>query len=53
MKGIIPGCTVDPSRVSVGQLFALEFVFVLIGLFMAFGVGLDPRQGKIYGQSCP
>ncbi|QIW97353.1 hypothetical protein AMS68_002871 [Peltaster fructicola] len=47
--GVIPGCTVDTTLVSPGQLFALEFMFVLAGVFMAFGVGLDPRQAKTYG----
>lgn len=31
-------------------MFVLEFMFGMAGVFMAFGVGLDPRQGKIYGQ---
>ena len=30
-------------------MFALEFMFGFAGIFMAFGVGLDPRQSKIYG----
>lgn len=47
--GVIPGCTVDASVVSPGQMFAYEFMFGLAGIFMAFGVGLDPRQAKIYG----
>ncbi|KAF2716100.1 MIP transporter [Polychaeton citri CBS 116435] len=47
--GLIPGCTVDTTMVSVGQMFTLEFMFGLTAIFMAFGVGLDPRQGKIYG----
>lgn len=48
-QGAIPGCTVDPAQVSPGQLFALEYLFALALIFLAFGVGLDPRQGKVFG----
>lgn len=48
-KGVIPGCTVDPDTVSPGQLFALEFVFCQVLIFLAIGLGLDPRQGRVYG----
>ncbi|KAF2158423.1 hypothetical protein M409DRAFT_71658 [Zasmidium cellare ATCC 36951] len=48
-QGVIPGCTVDPNVVSPGQLFALELVFCQLLIFLAIGVGLDPRQGKVYG----
>ncbi|KAK4505120.1 hypothetical protein PRZ48_003083 [Zasmidium cellare] len=48
-KGVIPGCTVEPDLVSPGQLFALELVFCQLLIFLAIGVGLDPRQGKVYG----
>ncbi|KAK5116691.1 hypothetical protein LTR62_007365 [Meristemomyces frigidus] len=47
--GVIPGCTVDPSLVSPGQLFVLEYMFAQALIFTAFGVGLDPRQGKVFG----
>ncbi|KAK1808885.1 hypothetical protein LTR12_016750 [Friedmanniomyces endolithicus] len=47
--GIIPGCTVDPTLVSPGQLFVLEYLFSQALIFTAFGVGLDPRQGKVFG----
>lgn len=46
---MIPGCTVDPTAVSRGQLFVLEYMFAQALLFTAFGVGLDPRQAKIFG----
>lgn len=46
-QGVIPGCTVDATQVSPGQYFALEYIFVQALLFLAFGVGLDPRQQKI------
>nr|OQO20219.1 hypothetical protein B0A51_11626 [Rachicladosporium sp. CCFEE 5018] len=49
--GVIPGCTVDPSLVSPGELFVLEYMFGLSLVFLAFGVGLDPRQGKVFGPS--
>jgi hypothetical protein len=48
-QGAIPGCTVDPAQVSPGQLFALEYMFALGLIFLGFGVGLDPRQGKTLG----
>ncbi|KAK0926669.1 hypothetical protein LTR57_004124 [Friedmanniomyces endolithicus] len=47
--GVIPGCTVDPTLVSPGQLFVLEYLFSQALIFTAFGVGLDPRQGKVFG----
>lgn len=49
MQDVIPGCTVDAAHVSAGQLFALEYVFAQALIFTAFGVGLDPRQSKIFG----
>lgn len=47
--GVIPGCTVDPALVSRGQLFALEYMFAFVLIFLAFGVGLEPRNAKVYG----
>jgi hypothetical protein len=49
LQGVIPGCTVDPTQVSPGQLFVLEYMFSLGLIFLAFGVGLDPRQAKVIG----
>ena len=43
------GCFVDTSLVPVDEAFLLEFIFCLILIFLSFGVGLDPRQGAIYG----
>ncbi|KAJ5359570.1 MIP transporter [Penicillium cataractarum] len=43
------GCAVELSDVPVDEAFLLEFIFTLILIFLSFGVGLDPRQGKIYG----
>ena len=35
--------------VSPGQLFVLEYTFCQVLIFIAFGIGLDPRQGKTLG----
>lgn len=43
------GCFVDTSLVPVDDAFLLEFIFCLLLIFLSFGVGLDPRQGTIYG----
>ena len=43
------GCTVDTAEVTLGQMFALELMFGLTAIFLAFGVGLDPRQSNTYG----
>ena len=48
-QGMIPGCTVDPSAISPGELFVLEYMFSLVLLFVAFGIGLEPRQAKVLG----
>lgn len=39
----------DPLTVSRGQLFVLEFLFCQALIFIAFGLGLDPRQNKVLG----
>lgn len=49
LKGEIPGCTITKGEVSVGEMFALEYMFAQALIFIAFGVGLDPRQKKIFG----
>ena len=43
------GCSADSSLVSTGDHFALEFMADFMLLFLAFGVGLDPRQRDIFG----
>ncbi|KAJ5215684.1 MIP transporter [Penicillium cinerascens] len=43
------GCSVDTSLVPVDEAFLLEFIYCLVLIFLSFGVGLDPRQGAIYG----
>ncbi|KIW05788.1 uncharacterized protein PV09_03643 [Verruconis gallopava] len=39
-----PGCYVDPNLVSAEQVFALETMGSLFVLYLAFGLGLDPRN---------
>lgn len=43
------GCWMYTSHVPVGDAFAIEFMASLTLIFCAFGVGLDPRQGKVVG----
>ena len=43
------GCFLFPSIVPVSNAFVVEFGFCLALLFMAFGVGLDPRQKQVIG----
>ncbi|KAB8249201.1 aquaporin-like protein [Aspergillus flavus] len=45
----VGGCYMNPQLVPVNEGFLLEFVFTLLLIFLSFGVGLDPRQGRIYG----
>lgn len=46
---IVPGCYIDRSKVSLGSAFVIEFVTDLAFIFLAFGVGLDPRQRVVFG----
>ncbi|PGH27453.1 hypothetical protein AJ80_00932 [Polytolypa hystricis UAMH7299] len=46
---IVGGCAMDTKLVPTRDAFVLEFMFCLTLIFLAFGVGLDPRQGGIYG----
>jgi len=44
------GCWIDPEgEVDVWQAALIEFVSTFILLFLAYGVGLDPRQAKLFG----
>jgi len=44
------GCWIDPEgEVSVWQAALIEFVSTFILLLLAYGVGLDPRQAKLFG----
>ncbi|KAG8922656.1 hypothetical protein FRC03_007916 [Tulasnella sp. 419] len=46
------GCWLDPNGpMSVGQAVCIEFIGAFCLLFVAFGVGLDPRQKELYGAS--
>jgi glycerol uptake facilitator-like aquaporin len=46
---MMPGCYIDPDRVSGDQAFALETMGALYVLFLAFGLGLDPRNQGSFG----
>jgi glycerol uptake facilitator-like aquaporin len=46
---VIPGCTIDPQYVSPIQAIILETMSCFALQFLAVGIGLDPRQGQIYG----
>ena len=43
------GCFFDPHLVTVRQHFTVEFSACLMMIFLAFGVGLDPRQAGTFG----
>lgn len=43
------GCFFDPHQVTSGQMFAAEFTSAACVIFLAFGVGLDPRQANTFG----
>ncbi|KZF23374.1 aquaporin-like protein [Xylona heveae TC161] len=43
------GCFIDPNTVSSGQALLIEVVSSFTLLFLSFGVGLDPRQARLYG----
>ncbi|KAF2826201.1 aquaporin-like protein [Ophiobolus disseminans] len=45
----IPGCYIDTSLVSPGEAYALETMTSFVLIFIAFGVGLDPRQREVFG----
>ncbi|KAI9812196.1 MAG: hypothetical protein M1827_004862 [Pycnora praestabilis] len=43
------GCFINPGTVSNGQALLIESFSSFAILFLAFGVGLDPRQQKLFG----
>ena len=45
----VGGCFLFPDQASVGSALATEFMACLTILFLAFGVGLDPRQSAVFG----
>lgn len=48
-SGIVAGCTIETSLISYGEAYVLEAGTALVVIFVAFGVGLDPRQGQVLG----
>lgn len=46
---IMPGCYIDPTLISPGEAYALETVMSVFVLFLAFGMGLDPRNATAFG----
>jgi glycerol uptake facilitator-like aquaporin len=46
---LVGGCTIDTTLVPIGDIFALEFMADFTLIFLAFGVGLDPRQNGTFG----
>ncbi|KAH7117755.1 MIP transporter [Dendryphion nanum] len=45
----IPGCYIDTEIVTPGQAYVLETMTSFTLIFVAFGVGLDPRQRQVFG----
>ncbi|CAO2648526.1 Nn.00g077930.m01.CDS01 [Neocucurbitaria sp. VM-36] len=45
----VPGCYIDTNSVTPGEAYALESMTSLALIFIAFGVGLDPRQREVFG----
>ncbi|PVH85187.1 aquaporin-like protein [Cadophora sp. DSE1049] len=43
------GCLLDTKVLEVGQAYLIESMTTFIMLFLAFGVGLDPRCGQMFG----
>ncbi|KAL3452333.1 aquaporin-like protein [Aspergillus insuetus] len=46
---IVPGCYIDTSLVSLASAFTIEATTDFAMVFLAFGVGLDPRQREVFG----
>jgi glycerol uptake facilitator-like aquaporin len=46
-----PGCYIDPTLVTPVEAFALEFMGSFFLIFLAFGLGLDPRNANVFGGS--
>ncbi|PYH98640.1 putative aquaporin [Aspergillus ellipticus CBS 707.79] len=47
----VGGCSVNTSVVSVKDALAIEFMGCLILIYVAFGVALDPRQGRLFSHA--
>ncbi|ETI24807.1 hypothetical protein G647_04177 [Cladophialophora carrionii CBS 160.54] len=48
---VVPGCYIDSALVAPAEAFAFESVMCFVQLFLAFGLGLDPRNGTAFGPS--
>ncbi|EXJ60360.1 hypothetical protein A1O7_04512 [Cladophialophora yegresii CBS 114405] len=48
---VVPGCYIDSGLVAPAEAFAFESVMCFVQLFLAFGLGLDPRNGTAFGPS--
>lgn len=48
---VVPGCYIDSSLVPPAEAFAFETVMCFIQIFLAFGLGLDPRNETAFGPS--
>lgn len=46
---VMPGCYIDPTLVSPGEAYVLETMTSLFIIFLAFGLGLDPRNATAFG----
>lgn len=46
---MMPGCYIDPTLITPGEAYALETVTSTFVLFLAFGLGLDPRNATAFG----
>jgi glycerol uptake facilitator-like aquaporin len=46
-----PGCYIDSSQVTPGSAYAMETMTSLFLLFLAFGLGLDPRNAGSFAVS--
>ncbi|CAI6328087.1 unnamed protein product [Periconia digitata] len=45
----VPGCFFDEQLVTPGQAYGMETMTTFVLIFIAFGVGLDPRQRESLG----
>ncbi|EUC40762.1 hypothetical protein COCMIDRAFT_30348 [Bipolaris oryzae ATCC 44560] len=45
----IPGCYINTDLVTPGEAYVLETMTSFGLIFVAFGVGLDPRQREVFG----
>jgi glycerol uptake facilitator-like aquaporin len=48
---VVPGCYIDSNLVAPAEAFAFESVMCFVQLFLAFGLGLDPRNDTAFGPS--